>query len=259
MNLFDRHRRFRSKLSAYIDGELSSDEVRSLDTHLKSCDSCRLDLDEMRAAVDALKGIPEVDAPRSFRLTPEMVAERRPAASWSPSPGLMNGMRMATAGLTVALALVFVVDLGGSGEDSRTAGSLSESAPLGLEADGDVAPLSADGDVNLDEAPPGDDGSSDGGAVGEDTRDSVGERELMDNLDDGTGEPAAPAGETTNDLDSTSDRDKTSGETQAELSAASGDGFDELLAAEIALGAALALAAAGTAGMTFARSRARRD
>jgi len=257
MNLFDRHRKFRNKLSAYIDGELSSDAVRSLDAHLESCDSCRLELDEMRATVDALRSISQVEAPRSFRLTPAMVAERRPATSWSPSPGLMNGMRTATAGLTMALVIVFVADLGGSGQGSDGGRSLSESAPMGLEAGDAAAPTSSDGDVSLNDTPTGGDGS----AVVEDATgnpDSGGAQ--TDDFDEGTDVPAAPAGgETTENFDATSDPDRTSEGAQAELGTRSGDGFDELLAAEIALGAALALAAAGTAGMTFARSRARQD
>ena len=256
MNLFDKHRKFRNKLSAYIDGELSGDAVRSLDVHLESCDSCRLELDEMRATVDALKSIPQVEAPRSFRLTPAMVAERRPAASWSPSPSLMNGMRTATAGLTMALVIVFVADLGGSGQGSDGARSLPESAPIGLQAGDAAAPAGSDGDVSSNDAPPDGDGS----ALTEDVPGGSGAGGAQaDDFDEGTDVPPASAGGETTTFDATSDSDRTSGGTQAELGAGSGDGFDELLAAEIALGAALALAAAGTAGMTLARSRARQD
>ncbi|MCH8815228.1 MAG: zf-HC2 domain-containing protein, partial [Chloroflexi bacterium] len=134
MILFDRHRRTRNKLSAYIDGQLSNDEVRSLDGHLESCDSCRLELDQMRATVNAMRSLPEVETPRSFRLTPAMVAERRPVDAWSPAPPLMNGMRMAAAGLTVALAVVFVVDLGGSSRSTNDASSTGGLSQLEFEA-----------------------------------------------------------------------------------------------------------------------------
>lgn len=260
MNLFDRHRKFRNKLSAYIDGELSNDAVRSLDAHLESCDTCRLELDEMRATVDALRSIPEVEAPRSFRLTPAMVAERRPVPSWNPSPGLMNGMRMATAGLTMAFAVVLFADLGGSDSESRTVRPLSQAAPANLATDSGVVPALAEGGVELDAALPVADGSRDAPTGIEDTYGEFGSGGAQtDDFDVETPLPVAPGDELQRNFTTASDLEKTLGGTQADLAAASDESFDALLAAEIGLGAALALAAAGTAGLTFARFRARRD
>lgn len=247
--LFDKHRRFRNRLSAYIDGELSDDEVRTLDGHLESCDSCRLELDQMRATVNAMRSLPEVETPRSFRLTPAMVAERRPVDAWSPAPPLMNGMRMAAAGLTVALAVVFVVDLGGSSRSADDAGTTAFS-PLEIQMDTD----SGNRSTALDDADGPAKDVTDGVAAGGESEGFDGGAQPPDAA--ATPAPMAPeAGdEITNNYSSTTDGD----EVLAPLPESDSD-FDELLAAEIGLGIALGVVLAAGAGVTFAsRSRGRR-
>jgi hypothetical protein len=111
---FDRHRRLRDQLSAYIDGELDERAAERLEAHLAGCAPCREQVEQLRATSAALRALPEIDPPRSFALSPERAAERGPAPS--PSlPTLAIGMRLATAGAAVALAAVILVDLGDSG------------------------------------------------------------------------------------------------------------------------------------------------
>ncbi len=114
---FDRHRRFRSQLSAYIDGELDPPAAARLEAHLGECAPCRTELEQLRATVAALRELPEAEAPRSFALSPERAAVRRPAV---PAAPLAFGARMAAAGVAVALAAVLVVDVGDLGGNGAT-------------------------------------------------------------------------------------------------------------------------------------------
>ena len=109
---FDKHRRTKDDLSAYIDGGLSAARIRSLEKHLAACESCRGDLAGLRATITALQGLPQAESPRSFTLTRgQVAAEQAPARV--PSAALNTGVRIAAAGLACALALVFVLDRAG--------------------------------------------------------------------------------------------------------------------------------------------------
>lgn len=133
MIIFDRHRRARKNLSAYVDGELSARESEALDAHLEACERCRLELNALRATAGALRSLPEVEPHRSFALTPEMVAPPRPAPRAGPAPALAYGARMAAAGLAAALVIVFVIDVSDGGSGDSDAGG-----PMGLaESPGD--------------------------------------------------------------------------------------------------------------------------
>src|SRR3990170_1672096 len=112
------HRRFRESLSAYIDGEMEASAVERLEAHLAACEGCRLELQQLRATAAALHDLPEIQAPRSFTLSPQRAAARRPLTG-AATP-LALGMRLAAAGVAVALAAVFVVDLGGLADDQAS-------------------------------------------------------------------------------------------------------------------------------------------
>jgi hypothetical protein len=78
-------------LSAKLDGALDERDAARLDAHLMSCAACAGVLDGLRATRAALRAIPPVDAPRSFRLRAADVEamaareERRaPAQRWAP-------------------------------------------------------------------------------------------------------------------------------------------------------------------------------
>ena len=53
-------------LSAYLDGELTDAERAAVETQLQSSPEWREELAEVRAARDALRGLPERDAPEGF-------------------------------------------------------------------------------------------------------------------------------------------------------------------------------------------------
>jgi len=144
----NKHARFRDHLSPYIDGRLTPDEARGLETHLDGCEACRGELGELRATASALRDLPQADAPRSFALTPEMLERRAPAAAPS-APPLTAGMRLASAAVALVLTIVVIGDLGGisgngDGEDeagieSRTAEELQAGAAEDAAA-GESAP-----------------------------------------------------------------------------------------------------------------------
>lgn len=123
LNWLRGHRKVRESLSAYLDGELSPAQARAVESHLAGCGSCREELEGLRSVAHTLRSLPEVDPPRSFALGPQEVG---PAKRPSSLERLELGLRLATAGLAVALAIVFVADLRGG----RPSGSLQ---PEGVE------------------------------------------------------------------------------------------------------------------------------
>ena len=54
-------------ISQYIDNELDEKERRDFEEHIKSCDSCRTELDEIRHVVELCRDIDEVELPEDFR------------------------------------------------------------------------------------------------------------------------------------------------------------------------------------------------
>ncbi len=70
----------RGQLSSYLDGRLSPKERQSVERHLASCETCRLELSQLKAMVDLLRGLPRALPRRSFTLSEDQVT--------APSPGL---------------------------------------------------------------------------------------------------------------------------------------------------------------------------
>src|SRR6266545_258620 len=121
----NKHARFRHSLSPYVDGRLTPVEVARLEGHLDSCDAFRRELDELRATASALRALPDVEAPRSFVLTPQML-ERSAVTPVASAPPLAIGMRLASAAVAVVLAVVVIGDLsdaGNGGNGGREAAS----------------------------------------------------------------------------------------------------------------------------------------
>ncbi len=53
-------------LSPYIDGMLESSQAVQVEEHLAACAACRLEYDDLRAAVELVRELPEVVLPREF-------------------------------------------------------------------------------------------------------------------------------------------------------------------------------------------------
>ncbi len=155
------HHRTRERLSAYIDRQLPPGAARAVEAHLASCEECRTEVDDLRATVRALQTLPPAEPRLSFALTPEMAGTPvRPSPARSMAP-VQTGMRLAAAGLAVALAVVFVADAGNVGQDrnddeARTSlGFLNiEMASAGTPATGGVESFSGDNVMREGDAVP---------------------------------------------------------------------------------------------------------
>ena len=60
--------RFRSKLSAYRDGELDGDLLEEVSVHLRNCAACRKELAEFEQVDSLVKKMPKLEATESFAL-----------------------------------------------------------------------------------------------------------------------------------------------------------------------------------------------
>ena len=206
------HRRFRESLSAYIDRELEASAAERLEAHLVACEGCRLEMEQLRATAAALRDLPEAEVPRSFTLSPERAAARR-TLTGATAP-LALGMRLAAAGLAVALAAVLVVDLGRLAEDNEAGTAVPQ----------------ATSDRNTEYGAP-DDGAAAPNAEGAGT--PATSEELAGDRND-TGTPAQTA------------------EVPPPAQTTGGGGIDALAAAEIGLGVTLGLLVLGGLALAFA-------
>ncbi|HEX2514497.1 MAG TPA: anti-sigma factor, partial [Chloroflexota bacterium] len=62
------HAELSEQLNAYLDRALDDVTRRRLERHLAACAACRLDLEQLRATRDALRSLPQLEAPRSFAI-----------------------------------------------------------------------------------------------------------------------------------------------------------------------------------------------
>ena len=122
--IFNRgHGRFLEMLSDYLDGELPEAERIALEAHLQGCDSCTEELESLRATVQLMHRMPEVEAPRSFRLAPAAVTTPTPPPE---KPVFLWAMRVSTALAVVAFTVMVAGNVtglfeGGGGDGGRAA------------------------------------------------------------------------------------------------------------------------------------------
>ena len=227
---FNRHRRRRDQLSAYIDGELDASATERLEGHLAECGRCRQEMEQLRATVAALQELPAVGPPRSFTLSPGRVGPRPPMPVASP---LAFGARIAAAGVAAALAVVLVVDLGDFGGDGVTD---EATAPQITRSEANEDELEAAGGAA---APEGAQGAPAAEAGAEDDAEDGAETFMSDT--DGAAETPAAAPE--------------EAEAPAVTVTGGDGGIDALTAAEIGLASALAVLLVGSLALAFAGRR----
>ena len=54
------------KLSEHLDRVLPTGEAAEVELHLSSCAACRAEMEALRRAIDAVKALPRMRAPRNF-------------------------------------------------------------------------------------------------------------------------------------------------------------------------------------------------
>lgn len=168
--LFRPHRRWRALAEAYADGELPRADTQRVEAHLSGCDACRAQVESARAVRRLLAAAPLEPAPRSFRLTPAMVAPEAQAPRRTSGARAVTLMRasQALAGVAVlAFAFFVVVDLSGStgdtSDDDAFIGAAADTAErMAAPEDGaEETPAAANGgapapmDVDAQDAPAG--------------------------------------------------------------------------------------------------------
>ena len=101
VRLFGREDRRRHELlSAYVDGEVTAEEAREVEEFLASSEDARRELAEFQATVDLVRGLPELETPRSFAL--DAAPEKR-WTLWWPS--------VRATGLATSVAAMLLVAL----------------------------------------------------------------------------------------------------------------------------------------------------
>lgn len=89
------------ELSAYLDGELASDELPGVITHLGSCPDCRAELADLDRARTAVRALPGVEPPSFLEVARVVEADRRRRV-W-PAAAIVGGI--AATALAFALAM----------------------------------------------------------------------------------------------------------------------------------------------------------
>lgn len=101
----------RIKLSEYLDGELSAEERKVVESHLEGCDECRRELQELERAVGHVHSLEEVEPPPWFAQN----VMQRVRAEAEPKKGLLRRLfhplhvKLPAEALAVALVAVAAV------------------------------------------------------------------------------------------------------------------------------------------------------
>ncbi len=106
---------FEEALSAYIDGELSSQERDALEQHLATCDSCRAMLGELAALRDALRSLPEEELPSGLHEMIMLKVETRRQGFFGRVSARVSkwGYRQWVPVAAAAMVFVMLVSAGG--------------------------------------------------------------------------------------------------------------------------------------------------
>ena len=117
-------------LSAYLDGELSEEERRTLEARLSRDPELRADLRAMHRTVSLMRELPQVEAPRNFILTPSMTEQQVPEKKAGTRRRRTTWVAPFLTAATTVVSLLFAIVLVGDLLLSRIGGMASAPAPL---------------------------------------------------------------------------------------------------------------------------------
>jgi len=103
----------KSRMSSYLDGELSGDEMMVMRRHVENCPACRTQYESEAAAKRLLSGLPEREATPGLELR-ILDAIRKTGADSPPSPANWPTGKMAFALAAAAVAMFCVFLLRGN-------------------------------------------------------------------------------------------------------------------------------------------------
>ena len=157
------HSRMRAQSSAYADGELAQKPRERFEMHLKRCAECARAVDAARELKTLLTALPMEDAPRPFRLTPQMVAVPGRPTRQSRNLAPLR-FAQATAALA-AFALLAVVTVGALDDGpSGSAVTTAADSALSMNQSKAAAPQAAGATAAAGTRPQAASGSAAGGA-----------------------------------------------------------------------------------------------
>lgn len=180
-------------LSAYLEdpAALDADQRQQVEQALASDPDVRRTFDELDALTSTLADMPELSAPRSYRLTPEMVGERVPAKVIQSDVWYLRHMekvRWAAAAVALLFVLTVSADLVVNG--------LSPSGTSDDAAQGEVIPeaavedsaAGAESDADRDAAADDSDSVEGADAPGEAQEEAVEEEAAPEELEESDGQ-----------------------------------------------------------------------
>ncbi len=118
------------QLSAYLDGQLSGNEMTRLESRLAADPALAAALEELGQARAVLRRTPRRRAPRSFALTPQMAGLRPPVPRAVPALSWASAVAMLVFVCTLGTGLLGGLPLGAG------APAMAGEAPLGMGGGG---------------------------------------------------------------------------------------------------------------------------
>lgn len=128
-------------LSAYLDGETSREEARTVISHLETCERCRLEMEDVHLARSAIRALPTLELPASVlqgagaERDPVVVPLRRRPVRWA-----------AAAAAAVVVVFVSLATLFAPEPTSLTVDDITNQ--FGAVTEFDVVPASTKGVIN---------------------------------------------------------------------------------------------------------------
>ena len=133
-------------LSAYIDGELAPETRAELEDRMEREPELRQQLEGLRQTVALVRGLPQVEAPRHFLITPAMVADAAPQRESGKRRSrsifhrwLAPALSFATAVSTLLLAITLATSFLG-GQTDQLASPFEPTEPVGVAEIPEVDP-----------------------------------------------------------------------------------------------------------------------